>query len=407
MNQIRDQLDRALDRWWALGELPPRKLLRDGLLMLEAGGAASESQRSLLLRAALAYGRGTQTALRHQRDPERVALILAEALVEWEMPIEAVRLPDFLAEWAGVQQLLVAELQRSRVLLSGVARQRAEAALALLARQPTPPPLPSMADRPSATASWRQRSLRQLLFVLLVVTFVAFVLWQRRQSAPANMVALPAASYALLPAEVGGQPSSVPLGAFLIDRFEVTNWQYRRCVESGQCAWPLEVNSATRRDYFTNPAFDSFPVVNVTQATAAAYCAAQEKRLPSAAEWQVAASVSPITGQAFPYPWGMTFDAQRTNSLEGGRRDSVVVGSFRPGGDAPSGAADMAGNVAEWTATLVSGDEGGERAVIKGGSFADGAPSLMVGAEMRLAPSEASPQVGFRCARTHLLAESP
>jgi formylglycine-generating enzyme required for sulfatase activity len=199
----------------------------------------------------------------------------------------------------------------------------------------------------------------------------------------------------------------VSLGAFLIDRFEVTNWQYRRCVERGQCAWPLQVHSATRRDYFTNPAFDSFPVVNVSQTMAATYCAAQGKRLPSAVEWQAAASVSPITGQAFLYPWGATFDAQRTNSAEGGRGDSVVVGSFQPGGDAPSGAADMAGNVAEWTVTLVPIAEGGEMAVVKGGSFAQHASQLVVGAVRQLAPDEASPQIGFRCARTHIPTESP
>src|SRR4029078_9124970 len=46
-NFIRDQLDRALEHWWAKGDLPPLLLLRDALLMLEGGGSGTESQRTL------------------------------------------------------------------------------------------------------------------------------------------------------------------------------------------------------------------------------------------------------------------------------------------------------------------------------------------------------------------------
>ena len=46
-------LDRALEQWWAESTLPASGLLRDGLLVLEAGHDLDESQRSLLLRTAL------------------------------------------------------------------------------------------------------------------------------------------------------------------------------------------------------------------------------------------------------------------------------------------------------------------------------------------------------------------
>jgi hypothetical protein len=406
-NYIRDQLDRALDRWWAVGELPPLALLRDGLLMLEAGASVSESQRTLLLRTALAYDRGVQTALHHQVDAERVALVLAEALLEWEAPLDPERLPGILAGDEQVQQLLVAELERSQVLLTGEARARAQVALVLLPRPTSPkrkpvavPPLPSMS---TSTADRGGRLSRQLLLVLLLVALVGFVLWQRRLTTPTGMVAMPAAEYALIPADKSAPMNSVRLDAFFIDRFEVTNRDYRACIESGQCLWPVHTNSTTRTDYFTNPAFNEYPVVNVTQAMAAAYCAWQDKRLPTVDEWQVAASVSSQTGQPFRYPWGENFEAQRVNSAATRLGDSVVVGSFRPGGDSPSGASDMAGNVAEWTATLVVGSVGPVRAIVKGGSFASDMDAVAVGAEMQVEVNSALPQLGFRCARTHLL----
>jgi formylglycine-generating enzyme required for sulfatase activity len=394
-----------------LGELPPLPLLRDGLLMLEGGGSASESQRTLLLRAALAYDRGVQTALRHQVDAERVALVVAEALVEWEEPLEAERLPAILGDDEQVQMLLIAELDRSRVLLTGEPRRRAQLALEALpkttdkARKPiSPPPVPA------AALVRGRRPLRQILLLLLLVALVGFVLWQQRQRTPEGMIAMPAATYALLTLDGGGAATSVALDAFFIDRFEVTNRDYRGCVEAGACAWPLQPNSATRKDYFTNPAFDGYPVVNVTQVMAAAYCAWQDKRLPSAGEWQATASVSPTTGQFFHFPWGQNFEAQRTNSADTGGGDTsigdtMVVGSFRPAGDSPSGAADMAGNVAEWTTTLVPGSEDEEKplAIVKGGSFASDADAVTVYAGAAVEVTQALPEVGFRCARSHLL----
>lgn len=405
-NYVRDQLDRALDIWWTSGELPPVRLLRDGLLLLEAGGAASESQRTLLLRAALFYDRGVQTVLRHQVDAERVALVLAEALVEWQIPLAPERLSTMLHDEEQVPRLLVAELERRRVLLTGEARLRADDAMAELPRTPgqrANPMPPTMPVNVGGGAS--RRPLRQMLLVLLLVTIVGFVLWRQREEQPVGMIAMPAATYALFDIRANVMVG-VAIDAFFIDQYEVTNHEYRACIEAGACRWPVEPHSETRTDYFTNPAFDGYPVVNVTQPMGAVYCAWQEKRLPTAREWQAAASVSPTTGQAFRYPWGETFDPQRANSARTGLGDTVVVGAFRPSGDSPSGASDMAGNVAEWTADVVADGEQDDRAIVKGGSFADDESALLAGAEAQLALTQAAAQVGFRCARSHLLTGS-
>ena len=47
----------------------------------------------------------------------------------------------------------------------------------------------------------------------------------------------------------------VYLDAFFIDRMEVTNAQYAACVAKGACQEPLSYESATRSDYYTNPAY--------------------------------------------------------------------------------------------------------------------------------------------------------
>ncbi len=84
---VRYWLDDALERWWLDSEMPPLPLVRDGLLALEAGHTLDESQRSMLLRAALFYGRGVLTVLRYQTDGERTAYIIKEALLDPVAPL--------------------------------------------------------------------------------------------------------------------------------------------------------------------------------------------------------------------------------------------------------------------------------------------------------------------------------
>jgi formylglycine-generating enzyme required for sulfatase activity len=54
---------------------------------------------------------------------------------------------------------------------------------------------------------------------------------------------------------------TVALEAFWIDRTEVTNVQYRQCVEAGACTPPEEHSSYTRVHYFDDTAFDEYPVI--------------------------------------------------------------------------------------------------------------------------------------------------
>ena len=214
----------------------------------------------------------------------------------------------------------------------------------------------------------------------------------------------------------------VQLNAFWIDQVEVTNGMYGLCVEAGTCRLPLKLNSDNRFDYFENPEFQDYPVVQVAWYDANAYCQWAGRRLPTEAEWERAARGDDMR----TFPWGdEPPNANNSNSLNT-VGDTTRVGSYTEGAS-PFGALDMAGNVWEWVADFYkstyyetspgenpTGPEntaGNNFRVIRGGSFQDSLLNLRIpnrGYEVGpdpfvLPPNEAayghtSAKIGFRCA---------
>lgn len=209
-----------------------------------------------------------------------------------------------------------------------------------------------------------------------------------------------------------GPTRDVTVSAFLIDRTEVTVGAYRACVERGACAPPVAESShcSWLRD---DP---HLPMNCVTHEEATLYCAARKMRLPTEAEWELAARGA----RARLFPWGDEApDCSRAISTKGektaescGRDGPLPVSTSR--GRSPSGAADLAGNVAEWVADFYDhrhaspgpapdadprGPTTGGSFVVRGGGWQSPRSHLRVTARSWASAAERGSNVGFRCAK--------
>ena len=81
-------------------QLPPVELLRAGLTALEDGWNRCGAS-IIALRSALQHGRGMLTALRHQDDPERTGLVIAEALTAGTDPVPVETVIDLIERIRG------------------------------------------------------------------------------------------------------------------------------------------------------------------------------------------------------------------------------------------------------------------------------------------------------------------
>ncbi len=196
--------------------------------------------------------------------------------------------------------------------------------------------------------------------------------------------------------------------AFDIDKYEVTNLQYKQFIDDTKRKSPAHFRNRTYPEGKVD-----HPVVFVSWDDAKAYCEWVGKRLPTDIEWEKAARGT----DGRDYPWGDEFDVNKVNSpvrwkslnMEG---DTLPVGSFEAG-KSPYGLYDMSGNVWEWTDswytqypgnTWPSENYGELYKTLKGGSWWDCSyyqcgVSAPVFNRSYFKPNVKNSSFGFRCAK--------
>jgi formylglycine-generating enzyme required for sulfatase activity len=186
--------------------------------------------------------------------------------------------------------------------------------------------------------------------------------------------------------------------------YEVTNTLYALCVDQGGCDAPRSFGSQNNSDYYGNPQFGQYPVIEVDWYQAKTYCEWRGARLPTEAEWEKAARGT----DGRMYPWGAGLDETLAN-FHWNVGDTTEVGSYESG-KSPYGPYDMAGNVWEWVNSLLrpypyTADDGRESPdgdgprVARGGSWGfDGDNSVSTYYRIDYDPASTSIDRGFRCA---------
>jgi formylglycine-generating enzyme required for sulfatase activity len=132
----------------------------------------------------------------------------------------------------------------------------------------------------------------------------------------------------------------IVLDAYYIDRFEVTNEEYKLFMESTKYPDP----PANWVDGTYPEGKEDHPVTSIIWQEALAYALWANKRLPTEEQWEKAARGP----KGLSYPWGDEYAKGKANVGIEGARTTVAVGSH-PEDVSPYQVYDMAGNVMEWT----------------------------------------------------------
>ncbi|HMJ56110.1 MAG TPA: SUMF1/EgtB/PvdO family nonheme iron enzyme [Polyangiaceae bacterium] len=222
----------------------------------------------------------------------------------------------------------------------------------------------------------------------------------------ASMVPIIGGSFQMgcLPTDLACNPDETPyhsvdVSDFSIDETEVTQGAYDVCIRAGICVAPpcSSWQPTTKANW---------PVACVNWTEANNYCSWLKRRLPTEAEWEIAAHGS----AGFIYPWGnQTPDCTRANFMLCSFNSSQSVRSFIAG-KSVFNAYDMAGNVGEWVsdwygaydippAPNPTGPPSGTLRVVRGGDYQSQSSVLRASHRIAIDPITRVDDIGFRCAK--------
>jgi len=199
---------------------------------------------------------------------------------------------------------------------------------------------------------------------------------------------------------------TVHLDQFMIDKYEVTVVDYRKCVNAGRCKQPKTGN------YYNwgVSGRDRHPVNGVDWFNAKKFCEYTVKRLPTEAEWERAATWK--NGRKYKYPSGKSSVSCQDAVMDDGGRGCGKDQTWNVGSKSQeiNGTYDMAGNVWEWVEDWYAksyysksirnnpvGPSSGSRRVYRGGSWGRGASYLRGANRGYNDPSYRCYGLGFRC----------
>jgi formylglycine-generating enzyme required for sulfatase activity len=205
----------------------------------------------------------------------------------------------------------------------------------------------------------------------------------------------------------------VTVSSFSLERTEVSAGAYRACVDAGSCtSTPNDPNCN-----LATPGRDAYPINCVTWQQAVDYCTFVGRRLPTEAEWELAAA-GPDNRT---FPWGfaeascMYAHMFQPNGGMGGygclSNLTARVENYEDGASI-DGVLQLAGNVDEWVSDWYGvdyyasgetmdpqGPADGTGKVNRGGDFLDASPlNLRVFERRQNPPDEVVYERGFRCA---------
>ena len=171
-------------------------------------------------------------------------------------------------------------------------------------------------------------------------------------------------------------PHKVELGQFWVDKYEVSNADYRECFIAGVCE-PAVLHEDRPQD-FNKP---HQPVVFVSWEDAQTYCSWRGGKLPTEWQWEAAAQGERLGGAYFRQPYDKGFPED--------------TGKFTANSN---GLYDMMGNAYEWTLDWYESTGGtGKNKVVRGGSWNSAGHFLRISDRVKKDPELRYIDVGFRC----------